>query len=386
MKEFIYAKIPKVYFGEGMLKKALPDELKKVGNTVMLAYGGGSVKRTGLYDKVMEVLKENGKNVVEFSGIMSNPTYSKVQEGAKIAKENNVDFILAVGGGSVIDCCKMVAAQAKLDEDIWKMEFEDGKLPTEFIKLAGVVTASGTGAEMNNGAVITNEDKKLKAGMLGALSDFVILDPSYTLTVPMKQVISGAFDTLSHCMETYFGKPAETNVSDEITEAIMRNVIKNIRAVIKNPEDVSVRSELMWDSSIAECGLLKLGKVTDFQAHQIEHQLGAYTNCNHGQGLAVIHPKLYRHIYKENISKFARFAVEVWKVDSTNLIQEEIAEKGIEELDNFIKEIGLPTTLAELEISDKEMLRKVADSSNITAGCAKQLSHDEIYEILIECM
>lgn len=386
MKEFIYAKMPKVYFGEGMLKKALPDELKKVGNTVMLAYGGGSVKRTGLYDKVVEVLKENGKNVVEFSGIMSNPTYSKVQEGAKLAKENNVDFILAVGGGSVIDCCKIVAAQAKVDEDIWKMEFEDRKLPTEFIKLASVVTASGTGAEMNNGAVITNEDKKLKAGMLGALSDFVILDPSYTLTVPMKQVISGAFDTLSHCMETYFGKPAETNVSDEITEGIMRNVIKNIREVIKNPEDVNVRSELMWDSSIAECGLLKLGKVTDFQAHQIEHQLGAYTDCNHGQGLAVIHPKLYRHIYKENISKFARFAVEVWKVDSTNRSQEEITEKGIEELDKFIKEIGLPITLTELGITDKEMLRKVADSSNITAGCAKQLSHDEIYEILIECM
>lgn len=280
----------------------------------------------------------------------------------------------------------MVAAQAKVDEDIWKMEFEDRKLPTEFIKLASVVTASGTGAEMNNGAVITNEDKKLKAGMLGALSDFVILDPSYTLTVPMKQVISGAFDTLSHCMETYFGKPAETNVSDEITEAIMRNVIKNIREVIKNPEDVNVRSELMWDSSIAECGLLKLGKVTDFQAHQIEHQLGAYTDCNHGQGLAVMHPKLYRHIYKENISKFARFAVEVWKVDSTNLSQEEVAEKGIEELDKYIKEIGLPTTLAELGITDKEILRKVADSSNITAGCAKQLSHDEIYEILIECM
>lgn len=187
-------------------------------------------------------------------------------------------------------------------------------------------------------------------------------------------------------METYFGKPAETNVSDEITEAIMRNVIKNIREVIKNLEDVSVRSELMWDSSIAECGLLKLGKVTDFQAHQIEHQLGAYTDCKHGQGLAVIHPKLYIHIYKENISKFARFAVEVWKVDSTNLSQEEIAEKGIEELDKFIKEIGLPTTLAELGINDKEILRKVADSSNITAGCAKQLSHYEIYEILIECM
>ena len=208
MKDFVYEKIPKVYFGEGTLKKALPEELKKVGNIVMLAYGGGSIKRTGLYDEIMTVLKENGKQVVEFTGIMSNPTYAKVQEGTKLAKENHVDFILAVGGGSVIDCCKIVSAQAKVEEDIWKMKFENGKFPTDFIKLASVVTASGTGAEMNSGAVITNEDKKLKVGMLGALSDFVILDPSYTLTVPMKQVISGAFDTLSHCMETYFGKPA----------------------------------------------------------------------------------------------------------------------------------------------------------------------------------
>ena len=386
MNSFVYEKMPKVYFGQGVVKKYLPEELKKVGDTVMLAYGGGSIKKTGLYDEMMAVLKENGKKVVEFTEIMSNPTYAKVQEGAKLAKENKVDFILAVGGGSVMDCCKIVSAQAMQDEDIWKMEFEDKKFPNKFIKLAHIVTASGTGAEMNNGAVITNEDKKLKAGMLGALADFVMLDPSYTLTVPMKQVISGAFDTLSHCMETYFGKPSENNVSDEITESIMKNVIRNIREVIKNPEDVNVRSELMWDSSIAECGLLKLGKVTDFQAHQIEHQLGAYTNCNHGQGLAIIHPKLYRHIYKENISKFARFAVEVWKVESNNLSEEEIAKKGIEELDKFIKEIGLPTTLKEIEITDKEMLKKVADSSNITAGCAKQLTHEEIYEILLECM
>lgn len=386
MNSFVYEKMPKVYFGQGVVKKYLPEELKKVGDTVMLAYGGGSIKKTGLYDEMMAVLKENGKKVVEFTEIMSNPTYAKVQEGAKLAKENKVDFILAVGGGSVMDCCKIVSAQAMQDEDIWKMEFEDKKFPNKFIKLAHIVTASGTGAEMNNGAVITNEDKKLKAGMLGALADFVMLDPSYTLTVPMTQVISGAFDTLSHCMETYFGKPSENNVSDEITESIMKNVIRNIREVIKNPEDVNVRSELMWDSSIAECGLLKLGKVTDFQAHQIEHQLGAYTNCNHGQGLAIIHPKLYRHIYKENISKFARFAVEVWKVESNNLSEEEIAKKGIEELDKFIKEIGLPTTLKEIEITDKEMLKKVADSSNITAGCAKQLTHEEIYEILLECM
>ncbi len=217
-------------------------------------------------------------------------------------------------------------------------------------------------------------------------TDFVLLDPSYTLTVPEKQVISGAFDTLSHCMETYFGKPSENNVSDEITESIMRNVIRNIRKVIKHPEDVNIRSELMWDSSIAECGLLRLGKITDFQAHQIEHQLGAYTNCNHGQGLAIIHPKLYNHIYNTNSSKFVRFEVEVWKVDNSNLTEEETAKKGIEELEKFIKEIGISTKLKEIDITNKEMLRKVADSSNITVGCSKQLTHDEIYEILLECL
>ena len=266
------------------------------------------------------------------------------------------------------------------------MEFVDGKLPTEFIPMAAVTTASGTGSEMNNGAVITNEELKIKAGMLGALSKFAVLDPAYTLTVPMKQVVSGAFDTLSHAMETYFGKPLENNVSDEINEAIMRNTIRNIRAAIKEPQDIQARSELMWDSAMAENGILKLGKVTDFQAHQIEHQLGAYTDCNHGQGLAVIHPVLYRHIYEAGVSKFARFAKEVWHVDDTNLTEKETALKGIEALADFIKEIGLPTTLTQMNITDVDMLKKVADSSNITAGCCKQLSHDEIFEILKECL
>lgn len=386
MNNFKMTNIPKVYFGQGALKEALNTELKTVGDNVLLAYGGGSIKKTGIYDEVVTLLKEAGKNIFEFNGIMSNPTYAKVLEGAKIVKDNQIDFIIAVGGGSVIDCCKIVSAQAKVDQDIWQMEFVDGKLPTEFIPMAAVTTASGTGSEMNNGAVITNEELKIKAGMLGALSKFAVLDPAYTLTVPMKQVVSGAFDTLSHAMETYFGKPLENNVSDEINEAIMRNTIRNIRAAIKEPQDIQARSELMWDSAMAENGILKLGKVTDFQAHQIEHQLGAYTDCNHGQGLAVIHPVLYRHIYEAGVSKFARFAKEVWHVDDTNLTEKETALKGIEALADFIKEIGLPTTLTQMNITDVDMLKKVADSSNITAGCCKQLSHDEIFEILKECL
>ena len=386
MNNFKMTNMPKVYFGQGALKEALNTELKTVGDNVLLAYGGGSIKKTGIYDEVVTLLKEAGKNIFDFNGIMSNPTYAKVLEGAKIVKDNQIDFIIAVGGGSVIDCCKIVSAQAKVDQDIWQMEFVDGKLPTEFIPMAAVTTASGTGSEMNNGAVITNEELKIKAGMLGALSKFAVLDPAYTLTVPMKQVVSGAFDTLSHAMETYFGKPLENNVSDEINEAIMRNTIRNIRAAIKEPQDIQARSELMWDSAMAENGILKLGKVTDFQAHQIEHQLGAYTDCNHGQGLAVIHPVLYRHIYEAGVSKFARFAKEVWHVDDTNLTEKETALKGIEALADFIKEIGLPTTLTQMNITDVDMLKKVADSSNITAGCCKQLSHDEIFEILKECL
>lgn len=385
MKDFVFSYPTKVYFGVGAAKRALETELDKVGKNVMLAYGGGSVKKNGVFDELMEILTSKGKTVFEFSGIMSNPTYAKVQEGASIAKNNAVDFILAVGGGSVIDCCKVVAAQAKTEEDIWKLEFVDRKLPTDALPMGAVVTVSGTGSEMNSGAVITNEELKLKVGMLGAYNTFAVLDPSYTLTVPFKQVISGAFDTLSHCMETYFGSPLESFISDEINEAVMKNIIKNIRATIADPQDIVPRSELMWTSAMAENGILKIGKVTDFQAHQIEHQLGAYTDCNHGQGLAVIHPVLYRHLYTSAPAKFARFATEVWGVDSNGKTEEQLAAEGVERLADFIKEIGLPTTFREMGITDNSCFKAVADSCNITAGCCKQLTREEILDILNEC-
>lgn len=279
MKDFVFSYPTKVYFGKRAVKKALPFEICNCKN-IMFAYGGGAIKKNGIYDEIMNLFSD--KEVVEFSGIMPNPTYTKVQEGAKLARENNIEFILAVGGGSIIDCCKVIAAQAKIDRNIWQMEFEDKQFPNEWIPMGAVVTASGTGAEMNAGAVITNEEKKIKTGLFAAYANFAVLDSYYTLSVPYKQVISGAFDTLSHCMETYFGTPQETYISDEINEAVMRNIIRNIRALIKNPNDIEARSELMWDSAMAENSLLKLGKTTDFQAHQIEHQIGAYTNCNHG--------------------------------------------------------------------------------------------------------
>ena len=203
----------------------------------MFAYGGGSIKENGIYDEIMSYLNAAGKSVTEFDRIMPNPTYAKVQEGAKLAQDNKIDLILAVGGGSVIDCCKIVSAQAKTDRDIWEMEFDCHTYPTEFVPMIAIVTAAGTGAEMNNGAVITNERKKIKAGVLGAQADVAMLDVSYTMSLPMKQVISGAFDTLSHCMETYFGKPDENNLSDDINEAVMRSVIRNMRVLFDRPAE-----------------------------------------------------------------------------------------------------------------------------------------------------
>ena len=384
MNNFIFENKTKVYFGKGGVKEHLGGLLRNYGETVMLAYGGGSIKRSGVYDEIMGILHAAGKRVVEFDGIMPNPTYAKVQVGAKLARENHVDLILAVGGDSVSDCCKVISAQANLDEDIWEMQYTKHTLPTKFIPLGTIVTVFGTGSEMNSGAVITHEEKKIKGALWGAQAEFAFLDPSYSLSVPMKQVISGAFDTLSHAMETYFGKPEENNLSDDIGEAVMRSVIRNIRVLLTEPENYEARSELAWASAMAENGILKIGKVTDFQAHQIEHQLGAYTNCNHGAGLAVIHPVLYRHICKAGAARFARWARNVWGIVPKDS-DEETALAGVEALAAFIREIGLPTTFAQLGIPADTDLRAIAESTNITAGCCRKLTGDEIYEILCEC-
>lgn len=384
MNNFTYHYPVRQHFGKGCAEEAVKGELKQVGTNVLLAYGGGSLKRTGLYDKVRGWLEACGKRVTDFGGIMPNPTYGKVQEGARLVRENQVDFILAVGGGSVIDCCKIVSAQAMTDEDIWDMWYEEHRLPTKFILMGAVVTAAGTGAEQNNGAVITHEAKKLKRPLFGAFHSFAVLDSDLTRTLPMKQVVSGAFDTLSHCMETYMGHPQQTNLSDEINEAVMRNVIRNLRALIARPEDDFARGELMWASAMAENGMLKLGKQTDFQCHMIEHAVGAYTNCNHGQGLAVIHPALYRRLLPEGKLKLARIAEEVWGVRGKD--EEESAKMGIDALEAFIREVGLPSHWIEMGITDETVMRHAADTCFITPGCCKQLSRDEIFGILKERM
>lgn len=388
MNNFIFENSTKVYFGKGCVKEYLSSELSKYGDTVMLAYGGGSVKKTGIYDEIMGILSAAGKGVVEFSGIMANPTYEKVLEGARLARENNVSLILAVGGGSVMDCSKAVSMAAVYEGDLWNDFWaKPGVVDFKPLPLGIVVTVTGTGSEMNGGAVITNEELKVKTGRdyPQVNARFAMLDPSYTLTVPKRQMVSGGFDILSHIMETYFSAPDAENVSDDISEALMRGVIRDLRAAVRNPEDYTARSNLMWESTMAENRIIKLGKKCDFECHQMEHQLGAFTDCVHGEGLAVLHPVYYRHIYKDGLKKFVRFAERVWGISPEGKSDEEIASEGVEALASFIRELGLPTTLRELGLTDKSALQTIADSCNLSPGAYRKMSHEEILEIFNEC-
>lgn len=388
MNNFIFENSTKVYFGKGCVKEFLAGILSEYGNNVMLAYGGSSIKNNGVYDEIKQILTEEEKNIFEFSGIMSNPTYKKVMEGAEFAKENGIDIILAVGGGSVMDCCKAISLGAAYEGDIWNDYWEkNGIIYFEPIPLGVIVTVTGTGSECNGGAVITNEEKKIKTGRDYPKCNpkFALMDPEYTFSVSKMQTASGGFDILSHIMETYFSKTDDDNVSDDISEALMKSVIKNLPAALENPQDYTARSNLMWVSTMAENRIIKLGKSCDFQAHQIEHQLGAYTDCNHGCGLAVIQPVYYRHIYKDGLDKFVRFATSVWNISADGKSAEKVALEGIEALENFIKKIGLPTTLRELGVTDKNMLSEIAESCNIAPGSYGNMTHKLILKILNKC-
>lgn len=389
MENFIFENSTKAYFGKQCVSQYLPAILARYGKTVMLAYGGGSIKRNGIYDEVMGILKDAGKTVIEFSGIMANPTYAKVLEGAAIADTQHVDLILAVGGGSVMDCCKAVSLAAVYTGDVWQDFWaKAGTIDFSTIPLGIIMTTSGTGSEMNGGAVITNERLKVKTGRdyprLNA--QFALLDPLYTYSVPQKQMISGAFDSFTHMMETYFSAPDDDNVSDSINEALMKSVIRNLRAAIAEPENYTARSNLVWASTMAENRILKLGKQCDFQGHILEHALGAFTDCNHGCGLAVLLPVYYRHIKVAGAKKFARFATNVWGIPEKGATTAQLANDGVEALAAFVKEIGLPTTLRELGMKEeqKPLLPVIVATCVASPGSYKRLSQAELLSIFEE--
>ena len=388
MNNFLFENATKAIFGKGCVKEYLSSLAGQYGPNVLLAYGGGSIKRSGIYDEVYGILRKSGKNIVEFPGIMPNPTYAKVLEGGQLVRENHIDLILAVGGGSVMDCCKAVSMAAVYEGDLWADFWaRPGMVDFDPVPLGIVVTASGTGSEMNGGAVITNEALKIKTGRdyPKCNAHFALLYPTYTFSVPTFQMVSGGFDTLSHIMEIYFSGPDEENVSDDLAEALMRGVIRDLRAAIANPLDYAARSNLMWEATMAENRILKLGKKTDFQCHMMEHQLGAYTNCNHGAGLAVLHPAYYRAICGKGAKKFARFAVRAWDISPDGKSETELAQAGVEALADFIREIGLPTTLRGLGVTEKTPLEEIAASVPLTPGSYGKLSHEDVLGIFWAC-
>ncbi len=381
--DFTYYNPTKIYFGKDALQN-LPAELAHYGNTVLLVYGKGSVKKLGLYDQVMEMLAQAGKTVVELPGIKSNPTYAQLQEGARLVREHQVDLILAVGGGSVIDCSKGISVAAYCEGDPWQKYWVNMEEVTNpVVPVGSILTMAGTGSEMNGGSVITNDEVKMKNGRVfepNVYPKFSILNPEYTYTVPKYQMVSGIFDTMSHLMEQYFSGE-DDNTTDYLIEGVMDSLIHSAREALQDPHSYQARSNIMWCATLGLNTLTGLSKTQDWEVHNIEHQIGAYTDCAHGAGLAVVSPHYYRYIAPYGLDQFVRFAQKVWKVDTTGMTKEQAAMAGIDKLAEFIRELGLPTTLRELGVTSPEMAAEIANST-YPGGGYKKLDTADIQEIL----
>lgn len=384
---FSYCNPTRLYFGEDSLNY-LYDELSKYGPTVMLCYGSGSIKKNGIYDQVMDILKASGKTVVEDAGVMPNPTVEKLYEGCRLAKENNVDFILAVGGGSVCDYAKAVSVSVYCEEDPWEkyyLKMED--VSCKIVPVGCVLTMVGTGSEMNGGAVITNHSQKRKIGHVfgdQVFPKFAILNPRYTFTLPKYQMVAGFYDIFNHITEQYFSGE-DDSTSDYIAEGLMRSLVHSSRIAVKNPEDYEARSNIMWTATWALNTLIAQGKSTDWMVHMIGQSIGAYTDATHGMTLAAVSLPYYRHICPYGLKKFCRFAVNVWNVDAAGKTEEEVAAEGLSRMESWMKEIGLVMNITQLGVRE-EMLEGIADGTFIMQGGYHVLTHDEIVEILKESM
>lgn len=387
LKDFTYYNPTRIHFGKAALDQ-LPGELASFGDNVLLVYGKGSVKKIGLYDKIMKILRDANKTVVELAGIKPNPTYAQMMEGARLVRENNIDLILAVGGGSVIDCAKGISVSAHCDGDPWQrywVNFEP--VDNKIVPVGGILTMAGTASEMNGGSVITNEETMIKGGRVFPANvnpRFSILNPEYTFSVPKYQVASGIFDTMEHLLEQYFSGD-DDNTTDYVIEGVLESLIHSARVALRNLEDYEARSNIMWCATLGLNTITGLSKDQDWEVHMIEHQLGAYTDCAHGAGLAAIAVPYYRHICQYGLGKFVRFARKVWQVDTAGKDEMQIAQAGIDKLSEFIKELGLPTTLRELGATE-EMLPLIANSTTVLGGGYKKLTADEILNILKEAL
>ncbi len=386
---FTYCNPTKIYFGKDALD-GLKDELSKYGKNVLLVYGGGSIKKNGIYDSVVKILKECNKNIYEDAGVMPNPTVEKLYEGVERARKAEADFILAVGGGSVCDYAKAVSVSINCKEDPWEkyyIRFEDVEPDCKIVPLGCVLTMVGTGSEMNGGAVITNHEQKLKIGHVfgeNVFPKFAILNPEYTYTLPDYQMKAGFFDAMSHIMEQYFSGE-DDNTSDYISEGLMRSLITSTRAAVKNARDYEARSNIMWAATWALNTLIAKGKTTDWEVHMIGQAVGAYTDATHGMTLSAVSMAYYRHIMKYGLKKFKQFAVNVWGIRPEGKTDEETACAGLDAMESWMREIGLVMDLKTLGVTD-DMLDGIVKSTFILDGGYKILTPEDVLEILRESM
>lgn len=383
LSNFSYCNPTKLYFGKDALD-GLNAELPKYGKNVLLVYGGGSVKKNGIYDKVVKLLKANGKEIFEDAGVMPNPTADKLREGVARARDAKADLILAVGGGSVCDYAKAVSVSVRCDEDPWDKyydRFED--VSCEIVPVGCVLTMVGTGSEMNGGSVITNTEKKLKIGHVfgeAVYPRFSILNPEFTFTVPHYQMISGIYDIMSHILEQYFSG-VDDNTSDYISEGLLRSLIHAAEIAAADPTDYEARSNIMWTATWALNTLIAKGKSTDWMVHMLGQAVGAYTNATHGMTLSAVSMPYYRYIMPYGTAKFARYAVNVWGVDPNGKTEREVAEEGLCRMESWMKKLGLVMNLTDLGVTP-DMIDGIASATFVMDGGYKVLTSDEIKEIL----
>ena len=384
---FSYCNPTRLYFGEDALNN-LSVELNKYGKNVLLVYGRDSIKKIGLYEQVISILKNCEKTIFELPNVMPNPTVEKLYEGCKIAKDNNIDLILSVGGGSCCDYSKALSVSACCEEDPWekyyiRMEDVDNKI----IPVGCVLTMVGTGSEMNGGAVITNHKSKLKIGHVfgdEVFPKFSIMNPKWTYSLPKYQMVAGFYDTLNHITEQYFSDNDDCT-SDYIMEGLMRSLIHSSKIAINDPENYEARSNIMWTATWALNTLVSKGKSTDWMVHMIGQSIGAYTDATHGMTLSAISMAYYRYVYKYGLQKFKRFAINVWNVNPDTKTNEEIALEGLLAMENWMKEIGLVMNILELGVTE-DMIQDIANSTIILDGGYKKLNSEDIVKILKESM
>lgn len=382
---FTYCNPTKLYFGKESIK-GLNKELPKYGKNVLLVYGGGSIKKSGIYDEIVKILKDNGKEIFEDAGVMPNPTVEKLNEGVDIARKSKADFILAVGGGSVCDYAKAVSVSINCKEDAWEkyfIRFEDVDKETKIIPIGCVLTMVGTGSEMNGGSVITNNSQKLKIGHVfgeDVFPKFSILNPEYTFTLPKYQMVSGIYDIMSHIIEQYFSG-TDDNTSDYIMEGLLKSLIHSAEIAIENPKDYEARSNIMWTATWALNTFVAKGKTQDWEVHMLGQSVGAHTDATHGMTLAAVSMPYYRYILPYGLAKFKRYAINVWNVNGENKSDKEIAEEGLAKMEAWMKKIGLVMNITELGAKE-EMLDGMVKSSLIMEGGYKVLNKDDIKAIL----